>query len=80
MRPEYEFGHLDQPGENCGGADAWNADAALLPPSPSGSFSPGGAESHKTTMSLKKLLDCAAFDMLQFFDFELHPYRSNESI
>jgi hypothetical protein len=29
MRPEYEFGHLDQPGESGGGTDAWNADAAL---------------------------------------------------
>jgi hypothetical protein len=56
MRPEYKFGHLDQPGESGGGADAWNADAALLQqPSPTGSFSPGGAENHKTSMSLKKL-------------------------
>jgi hypothetical protein len=69
MRPEYEFGHLDSRAKTVA------ADAVLLPPSPSGSFSPGGAESHKTTMSLKKF-----FDMLQFFDFELRPYRSNESI
>jgi hypothetical protein len=55
MRPEHEFGHLDRPGESGGGADAWNADAALLPPSPTGSFSPGGTESHTTSLSLKKL-------------------------
>jgi hypothetical protein len=54
MRPEYKFGHLDQPGESGGGAEAWK-DAALLPPSPIGSFSPGGAESLTTSMSLKKL-------------------------
>jgi hypothetical protein len=46
--PEYGFGHLDQPGESGGGADAWNADASLLPPSAAGTFFPGGAERHKT--------------------------------
>ena len=80
MRPEYGFGHLDQPGESGGGADAWNADASLLPPSAAGSFSPGGAETHKTSMSLKKLLACFASDMLQLFDFELCPCHLNESI
>jgi hypothetical protein len=31
-------------------------------------------------MSLKKLLDFFYSDMLQLFDYELRPYRSNESI
>jgi hypothetical protein len=31
-------------------------------------------------MSLKKLLDFFASDMLQLFDFALRPYRSNGSI
>jgi hypothetical protein len=31
-------------------------------------------------MSLKKLLDFFDPDMLQLFDFELRPYRSNGSI
>jgi hypothetical protein len=51
-----------------------------LPPSPGGTFSPAGTESHKTSMSLKKLLACFASDMLQLFDFDLRPYRSNESV
>ena len=32
------------------------------------------------SMSLKKLLDFFDSDMLQLFDFELRPYRSNDSI
>jgi hypothetical protein len=51
-----------------------------LPPPPSGSYSPAGTESHKTSMSLKKLLACFTSDMLQLFDFDLRPYRSNESV
>jgi hypothetical protein len=49
-------------------------------PPPSGSYSPAGTESHKTSMSLKKLLACFTSDMLQLFDFDLRPYRSNESV
>ena len=51
-----------------------------LPPPPSGSYSPAGTESHKTSMSLIKLLACFTSDMLQLFDFDLRPYRSNESV
>jgi len=51
-----------------------------LPPSPDGSFSPAGTESHKTSMSLKQLLACFASDMLRLYDFDLRPYRSNESL
>jgi hypothetical protein len=38
------------------------------------------AGSWRWSMSLKKSLDFFDSDMLQLFDFELRPYRSNDSI